>query len=159
MALEGGLRRCGPADVYLFADGDLEESAAGLRSLLDAVASGRADMAIADVPAPSGEGFGLVRRISGVLIERMCGAKMQEPLSGQRAVTADCLAGCRPLAPGFGVEVGLTTDAVRMGFTVVEIPVDLRHRATRRDFPGFVHRGRQGIDALRAFVPRALAFR
>jgi len=46
-----------------------------------------------------------------------------------------------------------------MGFRVVEIPAALEHRYTHRDLAGFVHRGRQGVDAARAAVPRALALR
>ena len=42
---------------------------------------------------------------------------------------------------------------------VPEIPAALEHRYTHRDVAGFVHRGRQGIDAARAAVPRALALR
>ena len=89
----------------------------------------------------------------------MSGFVAAAPLSGQRALSAECLRACRPIAPGFGVEVGLTSDAVRLGLRVVEMPVELEHRWTRKDLSGFVHRGRQGLDAARAIVPRALAFR
>jgi hypothetical protein len=48
---------------------------------------------------------------------------------------------------------------VRAGFRVVEIPVDLSHRPTRRDLAGFAHRGRQGLDILLAVVVRAIGLR
>ena len=42
----------------------------------------------------------------------------------------------------------LTVDAARAGFRVLEVEVDLEHRATGRTWRGFMHRFRQ----LRAFV-------
>src|SRR4051794_41549484 len=38
-----------------------------------------------------------------------------------------------PFAPGFGIETGMTIDAIRAGLNVVEIEIDLQHRATGRD--------------------------
>ena len=159
-ALEAALWRLPPAAHYLFADADLGSSAAALGALLEEVRAGRADMAVAVLPPPPTGGFGLVKRSAGAAIERVSGFRAEAPLSGQRAITAECLRASRPLAPGFGLEIGLTIDAVRMGFRVTEVPVPgLEHRFTRRDAAGFVHRGRQGWDALRAAVPRALALR
>jgi hypothetical protein len=48
-----------------------------------------------------------------------------------------------PFAPGFGVEVAMTLDAVAAGLRVVEVPLDLRHKPTGRTVAGIVHRGRQ----------------
>ena len=158
-ALEAALWRLGPARHYVLADADLGASAVGMGWVLEEVLEGRADMAVAILPAPPSGGFGLVKSAAGRGIRRMSGFAPAAPLSGQRALSAECLRACRPLAPGFGVEVGLTADAVRMGFRVVEVPVQLEHRWTRKDLAGFVHRGRQGLDAARALVPRALALR
>jgi hypothetical protein len=125
--------------------------------LLEAVASGRADLAIGALPRQEGHGgFRLVKRAAASLIRALSGLATTEPLSGQRAVTAEALAAVRPLAPGFGVEAAMTIDAVRAGFRVVEIPVDMSHAVTGRNLAGFVHRGRQGWDLLRAVVPRAI---
>jgi hypothetical protein len=77
-----------------------------------------------------------------------------EPLSGQRAIRRNVLDSVRPLAPGFGVEVAMTIDAVRAGFRVLEVPVAMEHAVTGRDVAGFLHRGRQGLDLLRATLPR-----
>lgn len=149
-ALEAGLEAAGEADVVLFADGDLSDSAANLGPVLAEVAEGRADLAIAVLPRPSIRGFGLVKRTAGLAIRALCGFRATEPLSGQRAISARCLSACRPLARGFGVETGMTIDAVRAGFRVVEVSVEVAHRPTGRDASGFVHRGRQGIDILLA---------
>jgi glycosyltransferase involved in cell wall biosynthesis len=158
-ALEGALWRLSPAATYVFADADLGASASEFRSLIREVVEDRADMAVAVLPMPPTGGFGIVKRAAGWAIRRASGFDPREPLSGQRVLTAACLRACRPISCGFGMEVGLTIDAVRMGFRVVELPVDLHHRYTRKDLAGFAHRGRQGLDAARAAVPRALALR
>jgi hypothetical protein len=51
-----------------------------------------------------------------------------------------------PFARGYGMEVGMTIDAVRAGYRVAEIELDLEHRATGRTLGGFLHRGRQLRD-------------
>ncbi|MFN2545578.1 MAG: glycosyltransferase [Actinomycetota bacterium] len=158
-ALEGALVHVPAADVYLLADADLGSSAASLGALLEPVVTGRADMAVAVLPDPPTGGFGLVKGAARRAVHRVAGHEPREPLSGQRALTAGCLRACRPLASGFGLEVGLWMDAIRMGFEVAEIPVALEHRFTRKDIAGFRHRGRQGWDAARATIPRALGMR
>ncbi|MGH2597127.1 MAG: glycosyltransferase family 2 protein [Actinomycetota bacterium] len=159
-AMEGALLRLPPADVWLFADADLGASAAGLDTLLDVVVSGRADLAIALFPRQDGAGLGTVKRSSAGAIRLLSGFRADEPLSGQRAITAACLDAVRPLAQGFGMETAMTIDAVRAGFRVVEVPVPgLTHRATGRSFSGFVHRGRQGVQIARAASARAVRLR
>ena len=99
----------------------------------------------------------MVKRAAARLIRAACGFDAREPLSGQRALTAAALAAVRPLAPGFGLEVGMTIDAVRAGLRVVEIPIEgLSHRPTGRGARGFAHRARQGADILAAVAARAI---
>jgi hypothetical protein len=159
-AVEGAIDRLPPADIWLFADADLGSSAGGLGSLLEVVRSGRADMTVAIFPPQSGAGMGSVRRASAAAIRLLSRYRAEAPLSGQRALTAACLAAVRPLAGGFGMETAMTIDAVRAGFCVVEIPVPgLTHRATGRTFGGFIHRGRQGLQIARASMARAVRLR
>jgi glycosyltransferase involved in cell wall biosynthesis len=158
-ALEGALRRLPPADVWLFADGDLGETAGALSAVLEPVLGGDADLAIAVFPPGEGGGFGLVKRAAARAIRLLSGADVREPLSGQRALSASALEAVRPLAAGFGVETAMTIDARRAGLRVVEVPADLAHRPTYRDLGGFVHRGRQGWDILRAVAARAAGLR
>jgi Glycosyl transferase family 2 len=159
-AMEGALHRLPPADVWLFADADLGSSAAGLGTLLEIVLAGRADLAIALFPRQGGGGLGTVKRSSARAIRLLSGFRADEPLSGQRAITAACLDAVRPLARGFGVETAMTIDAVRAGFRVVEVPVPgLTHRATGRSMNGFLHRGRQGLQIARATTTRAVRLR
>ncbi len=159
-AMEGALDRLPPADIWLFADADLGSSAEGLGILLEVVASGRADLAIAIFPPQAGGGTGTVKRASAGAIRLLSRYRPEAPLSGQRAVTSSCLAAVRPLAGGFGVETAMTIDAIRAGFRVEEIPVPgLTHRATGRTIRGFAHRGRQGLHIARAAALRAVRLR
>jgi glucosyl-3-phosphoglycerate synthase len=158
-AMEGALRRLPPAEVWLLADADLGHTAAQLGAVLSEVLEGRADLAVAILPPAQGGGFGLVKRSAGRAIRLLSGFGAVEPLSGQRALTQEALEACRPLSAGFGLETGMTIDAVRRGFRVVEVRADLDHRATGRGIGGFAHRGRQGIDVLFAVLPRALGLR
>jgi glycosyltransferase involved in cell wall biosynthesis len=156
-AIEESLERLPPAEVWLLADADLGPTASGLGPLLDAIHGGSADVAIAAFPKLGGGGFGMVKRTAARLIRAACGFDAREPLSGQRALTAAALAAVRPLAPGFGVEVGMTIDAVRAGLRVIEIPIEgLSHRPTGRGARGFAHRARQGADILAAVAARAI---
>jgi glycosyltransferase involved in cell wall biosynthesis len=154
-AVEGALDRIAPADVWLFADGDLGGSATALAPVLDAVLLGRADLAIAAFPPQPGGGLGTVKRFAAEAIRVLGGFRATQPLSGQRAMTAEALRACRPLAPGFGMETAMTIDAARAGLRIEEVSAPgLTHRATHRDLRGFVHRGRQGLDIARAVAVR-----
>jgi len=158
-AVDGALRLLPPAGVWLLADADLGHTAARLGPVLSEVLEGRADLAIAVFPPVRNGGFGLVMRSARGAIRLLSGFQAVEPLSGQRAITQEALDACRPLSAGFGLETGMTIDAVRRGFRVVEVPADLDHRATGRGIRGFAHRGCQGIDILFAVLPRALGLR
>ena len=56
-----------------------------------------------------------------------------------------------PFAPGYGMETGMTIDAVLAGARLAEIELDLAHRATRRTLAGFRHRAVQAGDILGAY--------
>jgi Glycosyl transferase family 2 len=156
-SLEGALSRIEPADVYLLLDADLGETAVEGRVVLDEVVSGRADLAIGVLPRQVGHGgFRLVKRTARGLVRALSGFRPEEPLSGQRALTREVMSAVRPLAPGFGVEVAMSVDAVRAGFRVVEVPVGMTHAVTGRTVAGFRHRARQGWDLVRAMLRRAV---
>jgi hypothetical protein len=88
------------------------------------------------------------------LIRARSGFVPVEPLSGQRSFSERARESCFPLAAGFGCEVGASIDAVRSGNSVSEIELQVRHRATGRDTAGFLHRGRQLLDAILACGPQ-----
>jgi hypothetical protein len=158
-AVDSALDRVPAADIYLLVDGDVGETAAETSVLVDEVAVGRLDLAIGRLPPLEGGGFGLVKAFARWAIRTVTGFDAEEPLSGQRAVRSEVVRACRPLAAGFGLETGMTIDAVRLGFRVGEIPVEMRHRATGRNLAGFTHRAGQGLDILQAVCPRLLGIR
>jgi len=145
-------------DVYLLVDADTDVTASGAAELLGPVVAGDADMTIGVLPSAGGRGgFGTVRRVAAAGIRRGTGGFVATaPLSGQRAVRGTLLRSL-VLAPRFGLEVGLTIDAVRAGARVLEVPVVMDHRHTGRSLAGFAHRGRQGADIVRALWPRLTA--
>ena len=140
--------------VVLLADGDLGASARGLTALVAAVADGRADVAVARFARRRGGGVGLARGVARAALRRLTGLELDAPLSGQRALRGEALACVVPFAPRFGMEVGMTVDAHRAGFRVLEVPVDLEHRATGATARGFAHRARQLRDLAAAAFDR-----
>ncbi|HEX5375652.1 MAG TPA: glycosyltransferase [Solirubrobacterales bacterium] len=148
-ALDGGA-----PEVVLLCDGDLGSSAAALAPLVEAVESGECDLAVAAFGRRVGGGFGLALGFAHWSIRRLCGFEAEAPISGQRAMRAEVLRAALPFAQGYGMEIGMTVDAVRAGFRVGEYELDLSHRATGRTLAGFAHRGRQLVDFGSAYVAR-----
>ena len=136
--------------AVLLCDADLGASAAGLRPLVD----GLGDLTVAVFARRVGGGFGVALGAARRAVEAATGRRLEAPLSGQRALRADVLAAVLPFAPGFGMETGMTIDALRAGFEVTEIELELEHRATGRTARGFAHRGRQLLDIARAYASR-----
>jgi len=142
-------------DVLLFLDADLAESASAAQTLLEPVMSGEADMTVAVLPkVPGSGGFGFAVGLARWGIAKFTGLVMKAPISGQRALRRELFERIGRLDSGFGVEVGLTIDAHRLGARIVEVPVEMSHRATGRSIMGFMHRGRQFWHIARALVRR-----
>ncbi len=144
----------GEEPIAVLCDGDLGDSAACLGALVEAVRGGEADLAVAAFVRRVGGGVGLAVGFAGWAIRRRCGLLLEAPISGQRAMRATVLEQVLPLAPGFGMEIGMTIDAARAGARVRELDLDLAHRATGRTLGGFLHRGRQLIDFVRVYLSR-----
>ena len=140
--------------IFILCDGDLAESAGQLGALADAIGRGGADVAVAAFATRVGGGIGLAVAFARWAIRRRCGLRTHAPISGQRALRAGVLEDVLPFAQGFGMELGMTIDAVRAGYRVVEIELDLAHRASGRTLAGFAHRGRQLADFTRVYLAR-----
>lgn len=153
-AVEAALSAEPAPALALLCDGDLGASAARLAPLVAAVERGECDLAVAAFSRRVGGGFGLALGFARWAIRRRCGFEATAPISGQRALTAECLRATLPFAKGFGMEIGMTVDAVRAGYRLREHELDLEHRATGRDWRGFLHRGAQLRDFLRAYAAR-----
>jgi glycosyltransferase involved in cell wall biosynthesis len=140
--------------LFVLCDGDLGDSAAALAPLAGAVARGDAELAVGAFATRVGGGFGLALAFARWAIRRRCGLRTAAPVSGQRALSEAALHDVLPFAAGFGIEIGMTIDAVRAGHRVVEIELDLAHRASGRTPAGFAHRARQLVDFARAYLAR-----
>ncbi len=142
----------------LFLDADLGATAAGAGPLIEPVAVGAADLTIAAFAnRVKLGGHGFVVRLSGGGIARATGWRPSQPLNGQRCLTRAAFEAARPLAHGFGVETAMTIDLKRKGLRVVEVEVDMAHRATGADFAAQLHRARQFADVARALTAPARA--
>ncbi|MDA8097262.1 MAG: glycosyltransferase family 2 protein [Clostridia bacterium] len=145
-ALNYGIRQA-IGEVVVLLDADLGVSAAQARKLVLPILAGEADVSIARFPrARRKGGFGLVKGLARNGIRYFTGLEMQSPISGQRALRREALEKLVPLAGGYGVEVGMTVDAARFGYRLIEVPVEMTHKETGRDVRGFLHRGRQFRD-------------
>jgi glycosyltransferase involved in cell wall biosynthesis len=140
--------------TVLLCDGDLGDSAAALVPLLEAVERGECDLAVAAFSRRVGGGFGVALGFARRAIRRLCGLETAAPISGQRAMRVEVLRATLPFARGYGMEVGMTVDAVRAGYRLREYQLDLSHRATGRSPAGFVHRARQLADFGRVYLSR-----
>ena len=152
----GALRRAlaqARGGIILFLDGDLGASAAEARLLIQPVASGKADMAIAAFAPGPKAGFGIAKTMAGWAIILLGWRRMNSPLSGQRAISRSLLDRLN-IASRFGVETALTLDAMALGARIAEVPAAMTHRRTTRTISGFVHRARQAADILAVVIPR-----
>jgi glycosyltransferase involved in cell wall biosynthesis len=154
-ALSLGLRDL-TEDAVLLIDGDLGTEARGAGAILEPLVAGEADMCVGQVRGLGPGGLGVARGIASWGLRLLTGKTLAFPLSGQRALTKELVTAVTPLSRGFGVEVGLTVDAIRRGFRVVEVPTPIRHRNTGRDLPGFRHRAGQCWDIILVFASRGL---
>jgi glycosyltransferase involved in cell wall biosynthesis len=153
-AAEAALSVPEPPHLVLLCDGDLGASAARLAPLVEAVRRDECDLAIAAFSRRLGGGFGVALGFARWAIRRRCGLETEAPISGQRAMRVEVLHDVLPLAPAYGMEIGMTVDAVRAGFRLREYELDLEHRATGRSLAGFAHRARQLRDFARVYRSR-----
>jgi glycosyltransferase involved in cell wall biosynthesis len=139
----------------LFLDADLGATAGCAGPLIEPVAAGEADMTVAVfVNRVKLGGHGFVVRLASAGIRRATGWTPAQPLNGQRCLTRAAFEAARPLARGFGVETAMTIDLKRAGMRIVEVDVEMTHRATGTDLPAQLHRARQFADVAVALATR-----
>jgi glycosyltransferase involved in cell wall biosynthesis len=154
-AAEAAVGEFGDDATVLLCDADLGASAAQLGPVVEAIEAGRCDVAVARFAQPEGGGFGLTLGYARRAVERLSGTRVESPLSGQRAMRVSALRSLIPFAGGWGLEIGMTIDALRAGYSVEEVELPLGHRATGRTPAGFLHRARQLRDIRRAVRTRS----
>lgn len=144
-------------DIIALLDADLGCSASDVNKLITPVLSDRFDMAIARFPkAKKKGGFGLVKGLAQKGIRHLTGLDLYSPLSGQRVMKRKVIDSLGRFESGFGVEVGMTIDAVRKGFKITEVDVQMTHSETGRDLRGFLHRGKQFVQVAQVLAKRVV---
>jgi glycosyltransferase involved in cell wall biosynthesis len=137
-------------DVVAFLDGDLGAAAGEAGKIIRPVVEGIADLCIASFPPPRKKGgFGIVKGTAAWAIRKVGKIEVTAPLSGQRAMTLKVLKTVTPFHEGYGVELGMSINALLHGFKLMEVPTTMTHKETGRDLRGFIHRGQQFIDVVR----------
>jgi len=138
------------SDVVVFLDADLGETASQAELIIRPVIDGEADLCIAAFGPPSKKGgFGIVKGTASRIIKKKGDVELNSPLSGQRAMSREVLMAVTPFYEAYGVELGMTLNALSHGFRVKEVLTDMKHNETGRDLKGFIHRGGQFIDMIK----------
>ena len=132
------------ADVIGFLDGDLGSSSKEIKKLIKPILNNEADVIIAKFPpAKKKGGLGFVKGLAKNSVLEMTGVELDATLSGQRIFKKEVLEKFDQMPYGYGVEVGMTIDILKYGYTIKEVLVNMTHSETGRDLKGFIHRGKQ----------------
>jgi glycosyltransferase involved in cell wall biosynthesis len=147
------------AEVYVLVDGDRTYSADAVRSLIEPILAGRADMVIGSRlhPQAASEFATLNRwgnRFFVLLLRMLFRISLTDLLSGYRALTRAVARNVILTSGGFQVEAELTIKTIRAGFRVVELPVNLGRRP-----PGSYSKIRVSRDGLAILTVMVAAFR
>lgn len=114
-----------PPRLLLFLSADVGESAVEASVLVDAVASGSVDCAIAR-PVEAGH-QGMTAGFAAAAIRRATGWDCAAPLSEIRCITREALNAVMPFTNGYGLEPSLTIDLLAAGYSVLELPCAFEH--------------------------------
>jgi glycosyltransferase involved in cell wall biosynthesis len=151
-AIRKGLREA-KKDIIAFVDADLGESAFEIEKLLLPVIESKADFTIAKFgKAKKKGGFGLVKNLAKNGVYFYTRKQIDTTLSGQRVYKKEVVDSIKYIPDRFGIEVAMTIEALRKGYKLLEVEVDMTHAETGRDIKGFVHRGRQFWDILKTLL-------
>ncbi|MCG8540100.1 MAG: glycosyltransferase family 2 protein [Clostridia bacterium] len=130
--------------IVVFLDGDLDTSPRDIDRLIEPVLYGDCDVTIAKFsPSKKKGGFGMVKLLAKTGIKFYTNREIDSGLSGQRAFNVNVLKDIKSIPSRYGVEVGMTIDILKLGYTIKEIEVGMGHRETSRNLGGFIHRGKQ----------------
>lgn len=121
------------ADVYVMVDGDGTYPAAAAPALVAPVAAAEADMVVGSrLHASSSSEFHWLNRFGNRMYRRLVntifGVRLTDMLSGYRAFSRRLVRTLPLFGGGFETEIEMTIKALERGFTVVEVPVNLRSR-------------------------------
>ena len=143
--------------IIVFLDADIGATAKEVTKLVYPLLENKAEVTIGKIaPTPGKGGFGIVRRLAQRAFEYLTGKKCSSLLSGQRAFKREVLDKDLLNYKRYGIEFGMTVDLVQRNLRILEVPIDISHRITGRDYKGFVHRGKQFFDILIVVLQKKL---
>lgn len=121
------------ADVFVMVDGDGTYPASAAPALIAPVAAAEADMVVGSrLHARSSSEFHWLNRFGNRmyrwLVNTIFGVRLTDMLSGYRAFSRRLVRTLPLFGGGFETEIEMTIKALERGFTVVEVPVNLRSR-------------------------------
>ncbi|HWN10809.1 MAG TPA: glycosyltransferase [Pyrinomonadaceae bacterium] len=121
------------ADAYIMVDGDNTYPAAAVHDLLEPILNGEADMVVGSrLHGESKSEFKQLNAVANRLVLRLLNGifrvKLTDILSGYRAFNRRFVKELPLFGGGFEIETELTIKAIKRGFRIVEIPIDLTHR-------------------------------
>jgi len=150
------------ADIYVMLDGDGTYPLAHVQNLIEAVASGRADMAVgARRLEDRRNSFRPFHRFGNALVTGVINlifrASLKDVMSGYRVFSRDFARSLPLLSRGFEIETQMSIQALYYQFRIVEYPVEMRDRP--RHSPSKLRTFRDGTWVLLSIVNALKAYR
>lgn len=137
--------------ALLFIDPALGELAVNCAALVPPVLTEETDCAVGVIDFPTGAKMPVASRRARRAVRELSGWSPRRPLSTLRCVSRRAFDVATPLARGWGLEIGMTLDLLRAGFTVTEYPLDFE----LPDSVGSEHRMAQLRDVTVALQARS----
>lgn len=121
------------ADAYVIVDGDNTYPPGSIHRLLEPILNGEVDMVVGSrLHAESKSEFKQINALANRLVLRMINSifrvKLTDILSGYRAFNRRFVKELPLFGGGFEIETELTIKAIKRGFRIMEVPIDLIHR-------------------------------
>ena len=144
-------------DYIAFVDGDLGETSIQVESLILPVINGGADVSIAKFPkrntvTHTKGGIGAVKALAKKGVYFLTKKEIDTSLSGQRVYKKEVIDKIEYIPARYGIEVAMTIQTINNGFSIIEVPVTMKHRYSQRNLEGFIHRGKQFRDILKTLI-------
>jgi len=144
-------------DIIGFVDGDVGSTSIEIEKLIKPVIMDEVDFTIAMFPKASDNvnikgGFGFVKNLAKKGVYFYTGKLMDTSLSGQRVYKKNVVDSMKYIPTHYGIEIAMTIQAIRNGYSFREVPVNMTHRYTDRSIRGFKHRGKQFLDILKTLI-------
>lgn len=120
-------------DIYVMVDGDGTYPAELVNTLIEPIRRGEADMVIGSrLHENADSDFRFTNRLGNqlfrFLLNLIFGVRLTDLLSGYRVFRRRLVRSLPLFGGGFETEAEMTIKALERGFSIVEVPVNLRHR-------------------------------